>query len=63
MMFGTAKPLPKEVLKGLYGSLVEYRRLVAQSTDEAISKGFILAEDRQWMIDAVTEIAQRRGLD
>ena len=62
MMFGTAKPFSPELLKSLYGSLAHYKELVEQSTDSAISKGFVLQEDRQEMIDYSVELAARRGL-
>lgn len=62
MMFGQCKPFSPEMLKGLYGSLAHYRKLVEQSTDRAIANGWILPEDREDMIEQVTEIARKRGL-
>ncbi len=62
MMFGTVKPFSPELLKQIYGSIDNYRRLVERSTDAAIAKGFILKEDRAYMIDSCVRIAQERGL-
>lgn len=62
MMFGTAKPFAPETLQGLYGSLAHYRELAAASADRAIAQGFILPEDREYMIETSVSIAARRGL-
>lgn len=62
MMFGQCMPLTPETLKALYGSLEHYRELAAVSTDRAVAQGWILPEDRDAMIDAVTDIAAARGL-
>jgi hypothetical protein len=61
-MFGTVNPFPPELLKLLYGSLEHYRRLVADGTDEEISRGFILPEDRDSFIERVVNTAKDRGL-
>ena len=63
MMFGQCMPFPPEMLKSLYGNLENYRVQAAISTDRAIACGWILPEDREFMIDAVAEIAQSRGLE
>ncbi|MBR2263406.1 MAG: hypothetical protein IJ917_03540 [Firmicutes bacterium] len=63
MMFGTAKPFSAAMLTELYGNLAHYKELAVASTDRAIAQGFILPEDREWMIDAATEIASSRGLE
>ena len=42
---------PPEKLKAIYGDIDNYRALVTKSTDDAISKGFILPEDRDELID------------
>ena len=62
MMFGQCRPFAPETLKAMYGSLDNYRKLVAKSTDAAIAKGFILPQDRENMINQVCEIAKARGL-
>jgi hypothetical protein len=62
-MFGKVNPFPRELLKPLYGNLENYRRLVAGGTDEEISRGFILSEDRDTFIERVVGAAKERGLD
>ncbi len=62
MMFGTAKPFDKALLKALYGDSEHYRALVEKSADRAIAKGFVLPEDREYLVETVTEIAKARGL-
>ena len=54
---------PADLLKAMYGNLENYRKLAEQSTDKAVAKGFILPEDRDAMVDAVTRIAEERGLE
>lgn len=62
MMFGTAKPFGPDVLKKLYGTLDHYRELVVKSTDSAIAKGFILPQDRDYVIESTVGQAAERGL-
>lgn len=62
MMFGTAKPFSKEMLTALYGNLANYRVLVEKSTDRAVAQGFVLPEDRDFMVEQVVAIAKERGL-
>ena len=62
MMFGTAKPFAPELLNALYGDLKHYEELVAASTDRAIAQGFLLPEDREWMIKSAVAVAKQRGL-
>ncbi len=61
-MFGKVNPFPPEVLKGIYGDIDNYRRLVSKRTDEIIAEGFILAEDREECIEEVVKLAKMRGL-
>lgn len=63
MMFGTVKPFGKVLLREMYGTLEHYRALAEKSTDNAIAKGFILPEDREYMIESVVAIAKERGLE
>ena len=63
MMFGQCRPFSPELLKTMYGSLAGYRAKAAASTDNAISHGWILPEDREFMIDSVCAIAKSRGLE
>jgi hypothetical protein len=62
-MFGKVNPFPRELLKLLYGNLENYRALVTDAADEAISGGFILRDDRDAFINRVVETARARGLD
>ena len=62
MMFGTAKPFSPALLREMYGDLEHYRALAEKSTDHAIAKGFILPEDRAYMVESVVAIAKERGL-
>jgi hypothetical protein len=62
-MFGKVNPFPRELLKFLYGNLENYRSLVTESADEAISQGFILRDDRNTFINRVVNTAQERGLN
>ena len=62
MMFGTAKPFAPELLNALYGDLKHYEELAAASTDRAIAQGFLLPEDREWMIKSAVAVAKQRGL-
>ena len=62
-MFGHVMPFAPEQLKALYGNLEHYRSLVEESTDNAVAKGFVLAEDREELIERVVATAKRRGLE
>jgi hypothetical protein len=62
-MFGSVMPFSQEQLKVLYGTLENYRTLVARSTDNAISLGFILPDDRNELIERVVSMAVNRGLE
>ncbi len=62
MMFGQCTPFSPALLQAIYGDLENYRRLVEQSADSAVAKGFVLKEDRDWLVDRTCEIAAARGL-
>ncbi len=62
MMFGQCVPFSPEMLKSLYGNLGNYRRLVERSTDNAIAHGWVLAADREDLIEQTVAIAAKRGL-
>ena len=62
MMFGRCDPFSPELLKMLYGDLKNYRKLAEQSADRAVAGGFVLPEDRDWLVDRTCEIAAARGL-
>ncbi len=61
-MFGKVNPFPPEILKGIYKDIGNYSQMVAKRTDEMIAEGFLLAEDREEFIEAVVELARKRGL-
>jgi hypothetical protein len=61
-MFGQVIPFSPEKLKALYGTLENYKKLVTKSTDEMISQGFLLKEDREEMIEKTVELASKKGL-
>jgi hypothetical protein len=61
-MFGHVIVFSPEKLKAIYGDIDNYRALVTKSTDDAISKGFILPEDRDELIERVVATAVERGL-
>jgi hypothetical protein len=61
-VFGHIDPFPKEMLKALYGSLENYKKLVEKGVDRVIAQGFIMREDRQECIDRIVEAAKKRGL-
>jgi hypothetical protein len=62
-MFGNVMPFSPKQLKVLYGTLENYRTLVTRSTDNAISLGFILQDDRDELIERVVSMAANRGLE
>ncbi len=61
-MFGNVMPFSPEKLKALYGDLDNYRRLAQESGDRAVAEGYILIEDRDWLVERVVAAAARRGL-
>ena len=62
MMFGTVKPFTPELMKAIYHDEEHYQELAAASTDAAIARGYILPEDREYMIESCVRIAKERGL-
>ena len=61
-MFGNVLPFSPEKLKALYGDLDNYRRLAQESADRAVAEGYVLIEDRDWLVERVVAAAVRRGL-
>ena len=61
-MFGTEFPFSSERLKAIYGDIGHYRTLVEKSVDNAVAHGWILADDREALIEASVETAKQRGL-
>ncbi|MDR0630336.1 MAG: hypothetical protein LBG24_12025 [Treponema sp.] len=62
-MFGKVNPFTRELLKLLYGNLEHYRRLITESADETVSRGFLLPDDRDTFIERVVSTAKKRGLE
>ena len=55
-------PFSSERLKAIYGDIGHYRTLVEKSVDNAVAHGWILADDREALIEASVETAKQRGL-
>lgn len=60
--FGKVNPFSPDLLKNLYGTLENYRKLVEKGADDMLAKGFLLPEDREEMIRVIMETASQRGL-
>ncbi len=60
--WGHVEPFSAELLKELYTSLDNYRELVAARTDEIIAEGYLLACDREDIIEQAVVFARERGL-
>lgn len=63
ILFGHEEPFPKEMLKVMYGSLENYRKLVTENTKEQITKGYVLREDAEALIELAVGFAKERGLE
>ncbi len=61
-MFGHVMPFSPEKLTALYGSLANYRRLVTESADRTVAQGFVLAAERDELIERIVRTGERRGL-
>ena len=46
----------------MYGSLEHYRALVTEDTLRQVTKGFIVREDAEELIQFAVNLAERRGL-
>ncbi len=62
VLFGHEEPFPAEMLKVMYRSLEHYRELVTEDTAEQVSKGFIVKEDAEDLIEFACDLAAKRGL-
>lgn len=63
LLFGHEEPYPKEMLKAMYGTLEHYKELVTEHTKEQISKGFIVKEDLEELVNMAVNMAKERGLE
>lgn len=61
-LFGYQEAFSASMLKELYGTIENYRKLVTQDTGEQISRGFICSEDAEELIEMAVELAGKRGL-
>lgn len=60
--WGHTVPFSAEMLRELYGDLARYRGLVEESCDGLIAEGYLLALERQEIIDVAVDFARDRGL-
>ena len=51
------------MLKAMYGTLEHYKELVTEHTKEQISKGFIVKEDLEELVNMAVNMAKERGLE
>ena len=61
-LYGHADPFSPALMKELYGSLENYRALVAKSTALDVQKGFVLPEDEEDIVNEIVQMAEARGL-
>ena len=61
-LFGHEEPFSAEMLKAMYGSLEHYRALVTEDTLRQVTKGFIVREDAEELIQFAVNLAESRGL-
>jgi hypothetical protein len=57
-LFGTTEPFPAESLKNLYQTPTEFLAKWTASTDDAISNGFVVAEDRPRLVEIGEKISE-----
>lgn len=61
-LFGYQEAFSPEMLKELYGSLVQYQKLVENDTLEQVAKGFVCKEDAEELIEIALNLAKSRGV-
>lgn len=62
-LFGHEEPYPKEMLKAMYGTLSNYRNLCIRHTKQQISRGLLLKEDLEDLVDFAVRLAEEGGLE
>lgn len=62
VLFGHEEPFPGQMLRKMYGSLDNYRKLCTEHTLSQVMKGFVVREDAELLIEKAMERAVRRGL-
>ncbi len=63
VLFGHEEPYSSAFLKELYGDLDHYRTLVTEHTNHQITKGFVVREDAEELIELAVNQAKERGLE
>jgi len=63
ILFGHEEIFPAEMVRFMYGSLDKYKQLVTENTKEHITKGYILQEDAEAIIELAVSLAKKRGLN
>lgn len=63
ILFGHEEPFGKDTLKAMYGSIEHYRELAEENTKEQVTKGFIVQEDAEDMVNFAVSLAKDRGLE
>lgn len=62
ILFGHEEVYPREMLKFMYGSLDNYRKLVTENTKEHVTKGYVLKDDAEAIVELAVAYAKERGL-
>nr|MCR5526894.1 hypothetical protein [Lachnospiraceae bacterium] len=62
-LYGFQQAFPAIMLKTLYGSLENYRKLCREDTLEQVSKGFVCKEDADELVEIAVSLAKKRGLE
>jgi hypothetical protein len=62
VLFGCQESFSAGFLKELYSNLDTYRKLAEKDTEEQISKGFVVREDGERLVNFAVELAGKRGL-
>lgn len=61
-VFGSQRAFSGEMLREMYGSLEQYRKLAERHTAEQVSRGFVCREDAEELVRIAVELAEKRGL-
>lgn len=61
--WGHVEPFSPALLRELYGSLEHYRELAERRTDELVAQGYLLACDREEIVEKAVSFARERGLE
>lgn len=61
-LFGYQEGFSSNMLRELYGTLDNYKKLVIEDTRQQVAKGFICKEDADELIEIAVKLAEERGL-